>query len=60
MKDIEKIIRVIIGSYFVARFEYYEDAIKFVELAISGGTDPHEIKIKITFRKGENEDAAEN
>ena len=60
MKDIEKIIKVTIGSYFNSRFEYYEDAMKFVELAISGGADPTEIKINITFKKGEEENETES
>lgn len=59
--DIKKVFTVAIGSYYKAHFEYYEDAIKFCELAISGGADPSEIKINITFyKKGEDEDAAEN
>lgn len=61
MKDIESVIKVTIGKYYNARFEYYNDALKFVELAISGGADPSEIKINITFyKKGENENATEN
>ena len=58
--DIEKVFIVAIGSYYKAHFEYYEDATKFVELAISGGADPSEIKMNIIFTKGEDEDATEN
>lgn len=61
MKNVESVIKVTIGNYFNSRFEYYNDAVSFVELAISGGADPSEIKINITFyKKGEDEDAAEN
>lgn len=59
--DVKKAIRVTIGKYYNAHFIFIEDAMKFVDLAISGGADPSEIKIIITFYKeGENEDAAEN
>lgn len=61
MKNIESVIKVTIGNYFNSRFEYYNDAVSFVELAISGGADPSEIKINITFyKKGEDEDVAED
>lgn len=59
--NIKKVFIVAIGSYYKAQFEYYEDAIKFCELAISGGADPSEIKIMISFyEKGEDKDVAEN
>lgn len=59
--DIDKTITVKIGSYFVSHYDNYLDATKFVELAISGGADPSEIKINITFyKKGEDEDATED
>lgn len=58
---IDKTITVKIGSYFVTHYYNYHDALKFVELAISGGSDPAEIKINITFyKKGEDEDVTEN
>lgn len=59
--DIKKVFIVAIGSYYKAHFEYYEDAIKFCELAISGGADPSEIKIIISFyEKGEDKDVAKD
>ena len=59
--DIKRVVKVTIGRYYNTRFEYIEDAIKFVELAISGGADPAEIKINITFyKKGEEYNATEN
>lgn len=58
--DIDKTITVKIGSYFVSHYDNYLDATKFVELAISGGADPSEIKMNIIFTKGEDEDATEN
>lgn len=59
--DVKKVINVTIGRYYKAQFEYIEDALKFVELGISGGADPADFKIYIKFyKKGENEDVAEN
>lgn len=61
MKNVESVIKVTIGNYFNSRFEYYNDAVSFVELAISGGANPEEIKINITFyKKGEDEDVAKD
>lgn len=58
--DIKRVVKVTIGRYYNARFEYIEDALKFVELAISGGADPSEIKMNIIFTKGEDKDATED
>ena len=59
--NIKKVIKVTIGKYYNAHFVFIEDALKFVDLAISGGSDPSEIKIIISFyEKGEDEDATEN
>lgn len=56
-----KNIKVKIGSYYVSHFDNYPDAMQFAELAISGGADPSEIKINITFyKKGEDEDVAKD
>ena len=61
--DMNKKIKVKIGSYFVSHFDNYPDAMQFAELAIAGGTDPSEIDIYMTINlinKGEYEDATEN
>lgn len=59
--DVKKVIRVTIGKYYTAHFIFIEDAMKFVDLAISGGADPFEIKIIISFYKeGEEEDETES
>ena len=59
--DVKKTINVTIGRYYKAHFVFIEDAMKFVDLAISGGSDPSEIKIIISFYKeGENENATED
>lgn len=59
--DVKKVINVTIGRYYKAQFELIEDALKFVELGISGGADPADFKIYIKFYKeGDNKDVAEN
>ena len=61
--EMNKKIKVKIGSYFVSHFDNYPDAMQFAELAIAGGADPSEIDIYMKINlieKGEDEDVAEN
>lgn len=58
--DVKKFINVTIGRYYKAHFVFIEDALKFVDLAISGGADPAEIKLYITFKEGEEENETES
>lgn len=61
--DMNKKIKVKIGSYFVSHFDNYPDAMQFAELAISGGADPSEIDIYMKINlieKGEDENATKN